>query len=94
MFNAAWLYKNYTYKIEKLKWADSLRSITKIVLNERKNLEMKIYYDSKINKIETSSEKIKEKSKDSRGLLFISLKVNSTVGPNSVKPPLKSSHIF
>ena len=74
MFNAAWLYKNYTYKIEKLKWADSLRSITKIVLNERKNLEMKIYYDSKINKIETSSEKIKEKSKDSRGFLFISLK--------------------
>lgn len=77
MYNATWAYKNSSYKIEKIKWADSLKSITKLTLYEKKTLEIKIFYDTKINKKETSLEKIKEKSKSSRGFLFTNAKDKS-----------------
>jgi len=74
MFNTVWLYKNFSYKIEKIMWADSLKSIMKIQVQEKKNLELKLHYDTKLNKKETTEEKIKEKSKSSRGFLFTSVK--------------------
>lgn len=70
MFNCTCVFKNFNYKVEKLKWADSIKSITKVTLIEKKNLEIKIFYDIKINKKEAANEKIKEKSKSSRGFLF------------------------
>lgn len=70
MFNCTCVFKNFNYKVEKLKWADSLKSITKVTLIEKKSLEIKIFYDIKINKKEAANEKIKEKSKSSRGFLF------------------------
>jgi hypothetical protein len=74
MFNCPWVYKNFEYKVEKFKWADSLKSITKLTLLEKKEKEIKLFYDTKINIREAIIEKIKEKSKPSRGFLFNSVK--------------------
>ena len=74
MYNVISIYKNFGYKIDKLMWADSLKSLLRISILDKKNLEIKIFYDTKINKKETALEKIKEKSKPSRGFLFITMK--------------------
>ncbi len=77
MFNiVAVLKKDNNFKVEKIKWADSIASIQKIGMIQNKAMEMRIYYDKDINKIEHKNKNINKKlckSKKSRDFIFINV---------------------
>lgn len=58
-------------KVEDIKWSDSIRSIVRIVLNPLDLLELRVYYDEKINKIDNKTEGLKTlKHKSEREFIF------------------------
>jgi hypothetical protein len=68
------LKKDNVFKVEKIRWADSTNSITKIAIIQNKTSELRIYYDSNINKEEHKIMNINKKlckGKKSRDFIFI-----------------------
>ncbi len=68
------LKKDNVFKVEKIRWADSTNSITKIGIIQNKSNELRIYYDSNINKEEHKLMNINKKlckGKKSRDFIFI-----------------------
>lgn len=68
------LKKDNVFKVEKIRWADSTNSITKIGIIQNKSIELRIYYDSNINKEEHKLMNINKKlckGKKSRDFIFI-----------------------
>ncbi len=56
MFNLVGGIKKENLKVEKMRWADSIKSITKIGVIQNKATELRIYYDSNMNKEEHKKE--------------------------------------
>lgn len=72
--NLAAIMKKDSFKIEKMKWADSIRSINKVGIIHKKNCEMRLYYDKDINTQDHKNMKINKKlfkQKKSRDFIFI-----------------------
>jgi hypothetical protein len=68
------LKKENVFKVEKIRWADSIKSITKIAIIQNKTTELRIYYDSNVNKEEHKLLNINKKlckGKKSRDFIFI-----------------------
>lgn len=58
-------------KVEDIKWSDSIRSIVRIVLNPLDLLELRVYYDEKVNKSDNKTEGLKTlKHKSEREFIF------------------------
>ena len=68
--------KKDNFKVEKLKWADSIRAITKVGIIQNKSSEMRLYYDKEVNAQDHKNMKVSKKllkTKKSRDFIFINM---------------------
>jgi hypothetical protein len=57
--------------LEKLKWADSIKAITKLAIIQNRIFELRVYYNTEINKSQNKDEGVKKfKGKKSRDFIF------------------------
>ena len=66
--------KKDTFKVEKLKWADSIRAINKVGVILNKTCEMRLYYEKDINTQDHKSMNVNKKLlkvKKSRDFIFL-----------------------
>jgi hypothetical protein len=66
--------KKDTFKVEKLKWADSIRAINKVGVILNKTCEMRLYYEKDINTQDHKTMNVSKKLlkvKKSRDFIFL-----------------------
>jgi hypothetical protein len=57
--------------LEKLKWADSIKAITKLAIIQNRMYELRVYYNVDLNKKINKEEEVKKyKGKKSRDFIF------------------------